>query len=95
MLFDFAMNDPFEHLESMPFRCPGCQSQPSWYQRYRLIAVGCQCAAVTWDYQQLPFFPQTDEEWEEWLSLAKLDLDAHFAAEIIWFESNGCLPLHG
>jgi hypothetical protein len=71
-----AMNDPPKlNAKPMPFRCSGCQVQPALHRRYRIIVMGCQCGVVTWDYQQLPSIPQSDHEWSQWLSLAKLDLD--------------------
>ena len=64
-----AMNFQSLNAKSMSFRCPGCQEHPAWYRRYRLIAMGCGCAAMSWDYRQLPFFPQCGDDWRRWLSL--------------------------
>jgi hypothetical protein len=68
MIFGQAMKDPLElKVELMPFRCTGCQTQPGWYRRGRLIVMRCSCGSVASDYPQLPFFPQTDREWSQWL----------------------------
>jgi hypothetical protein len=82
MLLDWAMHDSSElNIESMPFRCPGCQTQPGWYRRDQFIIMGCPCGAAALDYSKLPFFPQTEHEWSQWLaSLTKLDLGASVAA---------------
>jgi len=53
--------------EPMAFRCSGCQTHPGWYRRGQLIVMGCPCGAGALDYAKLPFFPQTDREWTQWL----------------------------
>ena len=56
--------------EPMAFRCPGCETNPGWYRQGRLVVMGCPCGVAALNYAKLPFFPQTDREWSEWLSEA-------------------------
>ena len=71
MLMARSMNDLID-VELMSFRCAGCQKLPAWYRCDRLIVMGCECSVTILDYSRLPFFPQTDREWSQWL--AEVDL---------------------
>jgi hypothetical protein len=63
------MHDPSElNLDSMPLRYPGCQMQPAWSRRDQFIVMGCECGVTVLDYIRLPFFPQTDHEWSQWVA---------------------------
>ena len=54
--------------EPFTFLCPRCKTHPGWFQRGRLIAVGCPCGSVMVEAHMRQFLPRIDFEWTQWLS---------------------------
>jgi hypothetical protein len=52
-------------------------AQPGWYRQGVIIVMGCCCGVAALNYAKLPFFPQTDWEWLEWLSEADNVMKLH------------------
>jgi hypothetical protein len=63
--------------EPMAFHCLACKTQPGWYRQGGVIVMGCCCGVAALNYAKLPFFPQTDWEWLEWLSEADSVMKLH------------------